>query len=192
MTPRTRHSRWTTSLLLAWAAGLAGVAPADPGAVPTAVEQVLEVDRSRQIRLTPFGRLRLSYPQQVSAGIGALVAKVPPSFPCTVNCKFRGLALQVEPGLAGGQIAAGYAVVAGGTNHRDRFISKVYLAYGVKAALLRTWKGSTVDPESQTLLGVEGEVSVINVNFSLGVFRHAGSGEPDHDWLVSGGIGWGF
>lgn len=155
-------------------------------------ERILAADRSRELSLTPFGRLRISHPQKVSAAIGAIISKQPPDVECTTTCKLEGLILQAEPGLAGGQLSAGYAVLAGGRNQRERFLSQIYMAYGVKAVLLRTWNRSNLSPEGQSLIGIEGSASIINVNFSLGVFRHVGSRDPSRDWIVSGGLGWGF
>ena len=121
-----------------------------------------------------------------------MVVRQPASYDCTTVCQFRGWLFQAEPGLAGGQLSAGYAVVTGEKGRNKHFLSNVYVGYGVKGALLRTWGEANLDPPDQTLLGVEGDFTVIRVNFSLGVFRHVGSGEPDDRWLIAGGIGWGF
>lgn len=177
------------SLWVASAAVAALGAPADPG--PTVLDRVRAGDRDRELSLTPVGRLRVSYPQRVSGSIGAILSRQPPQ-ECTTTCELRGLLFQAEPGFGGGQMSAGYAVIVGGKNQQERFLSQVYMAYGIKAALLRTWHGSSLDPEDQSLLGVEGAVSIVNLNFSLGAFRHVGSGDPDDAWLVSGGVGWGF
>ena len=83
-------------------------------------------------------------------------------------------------------------VIMGETGRTRSFLSDIYLAYGIKGALLRTWGGADLRPADQTFVGVEGDFTVIRVNFSLGVFRHVGSGNPDDDWIVTGGIGWGF
>ncbi len=179
-----------SSLLVAQAAAGSLDASAEPAA--TALERVRASDQDRELSLTPVGRLRLSYPQRVSGSIGAILSRQPVGQECTTSCELRGLLFQAEPGFAGGQMSAGYAVIIGGRNQNERFLSQVYMAYGIKAALLRTWHGSSLDPEDQSLLGVEGAFSIVNLNFSLGAFRHVGSGDPDDLWLVSGGVGWGF
>ena len=181
-------------LLACVGAGLPAVAGSSVPRSPRGeiAEQILREDRDRTTRVVGLSRARVSHPQQISAAIGAMVARLPTSYDCTAVCEFRGLLLQAEPGLAGGQLSAGYAVVVGETNGNGRFLSDVYLAYGIKGALLRTWGNADLEPEDQTLFGIEGDFTVIRVNFSLGVFRHIGSGDPHDRWLISGGVGWGF
>jgi len=155
-------------------------------------QRILDEELDQETRVLMLARARASFPQQVSASFGALVAKQPASYDCTTVCSFRGFLFQVEPGLSGGQLSAGYAVVFGETGRTRRFLGDVYLAYGVKAALLKSWGDADLTPEDQSLAGVEGDFTVIGVNFSLGVFRHVGSGRPEDDWIVTGGVGWGF
>jgi hypothetical protein len=140
-----------------------------------------------------LARARVSNPQRLSGGIGALLAHQPADWECKTLCDWRGPFVAVEPGLAGAQLGAGYAVVLGEKRNRDFFLSEVYLAYGVRAALLRTWGNASLDPSAQTFVGVEGDFTVIQVNFSLGLFRPIRTdSNADADWLVSAGIGWGF
>lgn len=171
----------------------AATEPADESGDPAASleKQVRAADRDRRWTVTPVGRLRITHPQQVSAAIGALVSAQPAGFDCVATCEYRGWLLQAEPGLAGGQLSAGWAKLVGGKAHRERFLSQVYVGYGFKAALLRTWGDANLSPPDQTFLGVESAVTIININFSLAGFRHVGSGAGD-DWRIAGGIGWGF
>ena len=155
-------------------------------------EQILAEEQDSVLRVVGLGRARLSHPQKLSGAIGAIVFRQPRSYDCTAVCEFRGFLFQAEPGLAGGQLAAGYAVVMGEKGRFRHFLSDVFLAYGIKAALLRTWGDSRLTPSDQTFLGVEGDFTVIRIHFSLGVYRHMGSGTTDDPWLVSGGVGWGF
>ncbi len=183
----------STALLLATGIVAAQEGGPAPHAGLTPIEERVRLaDLARERRVIPLGRLRLSHPQQVSAGIGALLARQPAGPVCKTACELRGLIVRAEPGLAGGQVSAGYAKLVGGTASREQFLSQVYLAWGVKGALLRTWGEANLDPRHQTLLGAEAEVAVINVGFSLGAFRHVGSGDPNHGWVMTGGLGWGF
>ena len=95
--------------------------------------------------------------------------------------------------MRGARSRVGYGKLIGGKQHREEFLSQIYVGWGIKAALLRTWaEQANLNPPNQSFLGLEGSATVINVNFSLGVFRHVGSSDADDDWRVTGGIGWGF
>jgi len=107
-------------------------------------------------------------------------------------CDMRGMVAQIEPGLAGGQASLGFARVIAQAGEFERVLSKFYLAYGVKAALLRTWGDSPLNPEHQTLAGIEGEFSIDRVNFRLGVFHRISNIGSKEGITVTGGLGWGF
>jgi hypothetical protein len=155
-------------------------------------EQILDEEQDRETRVVGIGRARVSFPQQFSVAAGAIVASQPRSWDCTTVCEFRGFVFEAEPGLSGGQLSAGYAVIMGETGSAGNFLTDVYLAYGVRGALLRTWGDADLRPEDQTLAGVEGEFTVIRISFSLGLFRSVGSSTPEDDWILTGGAGWGF
>jgi hypothetical protein len=156
------------------------------------IERISEENKDTEIRVVGLGRARISHPQLLSGALGAIVSRQPEGYDCRTVCEFRGFLMQAEPGLGGGQLSAGYAIVNGIMGPDAHFLSHVYVGYGIKGALLRSWGNSSLDPEDQTLLGVEGELTFIGFNFSLGLFRHAGSGDPDDPWVVTGGMGWGF
>jgi hypothetical protein len=162
---------------------------ADPA---SELARVRAADEDRHLVVAPLGRLRLSSPQQVSAAIGMILAHQPAGFECTATCEYRGALFQLEPGLAGGQLAAGYARFIAGRGHREKFLSEILMGYGFKAVLLRTWGGANLSPQNQTLLGVEGAASIVNVNFSLAVLREVGPAEVADRWRIAGGLGWGF
>jgi len=154
--------------------------------------RILDEEQDTELRVVGVSRARLSFPQRVSAGIGVIFSRQPTIYDCSTVCEFRGLFVQAEPGYSGGQLSVGYADIMGEKGDREHFLTKVYLAWGVKASLLKTWNGADLTPSDQTLLGVEGDFTVIRVNFSLGVFKHVGSGDPDEPWVLTGGVGWGF
>ena len=99
---------------------------------------------------------------------------------------------QLEPGLTGGQLSLGWGRLIGDTGRSRRFLANVHLAGGVKASLLRTWGDSRLGEDPQTLAGVEGELTITRVNFTLGLFRPVSGSEQQEDWVLTGGIGWGF
>jgi hypothetical protein len=160
--------------------------------MPDLTSQILKEERDSVLRIVGLGRLRVSHPQRTSVAVGAMLARQPTTYDCTAVCEYKGLYLQAEPGYSGGRISAGYAVLMGEKGNNERFLSKVYMGYGVKGALLRTWNSAALTPSDQTLLGIEGDFTIIGVNFSVGLFRHVGAGDPDDPWVLSGGIGWGF
>jgi hypothetical protein len=167
---------------------------ATPGDAPPQdiTDRILEEDRDVERRVVGLTRFRVSFPQRASAAVGAMMVRQPARYDCSTVCEFKGLFVQAEPGLSGGELSAGYAVVMGEKGRNEHFLSRVYMGYGIKAALLRTWNDADLTPSDQTLLGIEGEFAVIHVNFSLGLFRHVGSGEVRDPWVVAGGVGWGF
>jgi len=172
------------------------VQAADPAPVGTKdeiTERIVAEQQDRELRVVGLGRVRVSFPQRISGALGAMVVRQPVDYDCRTVCEFRGLYVQAEPGYSGAQISAGYAVVMGETDRSSRFLSRPYLGWGVKGALLRTWDSANLTPSAQTFVGAEGELSIIRINFSLGAFRSVDSGpEPENDWIVAGGMGWGF
>lgn len=167
-------------------------AAGEPVSASPGVEDVRANDRETERRAFVVARARLSRPQELSVAAGGLFVRQPVDHDCATACYFRGLLVQVEPGLGGGQLSAGYAVVVGETLTTPQFIRAVHVGYAFKGALLRTWGDSGVEPPDSTWVGAESEFTIVKVNFSLGAF-HRVSGEPTDDrWLLAGGIGWGF
>jgi hypothetical protein len=116
----------------------------------------------------------------------------PASHHCRTVCDQRGPLVQLEAGLGGVQLAAGYAVVVGERRRNERYLSAVYVGFGAKGVVLRTWGDSPLDPQHQTLAGVEGDFTITSVNFSLGLMRGVSPEAADPRWVVSWGLGWGF
>ena len=82
------------------------LAAADEPPVPDLAASILQHDTDLERRIVGLTRVRLSYPQQVSGALGAMVVRQPASYDCTTVCDYRGWLFQVEPGLHGGQISA--------------------------------------------------------------------------------------
>ena len=159
---------------------------------PDITTSILEEQQTTESRVVGLSRFRVSYPQRVSGALGAMWVRQPTSYDCSAVCDFKGPFVQAEPGLSGGQLSVGYAALKAEKRNNKHFLSRTFLGYGIRAALLRTWNDASLTPPDQTLLGVEADLSIIHINFSLAVFHHVGSGDPDDPWIVSGGIGVGF
>jgi hypothetical protein len=169
------------------------------GASPAAAEpersdldrHILEEDHDLALRRFTLARVRISHPQQFSAGVGALWSRQPLAYDCSTVCELRGWILAVEPGLAGAELSGGYAVVAGETGRNRHYLSRMYRAYGVRGAVMRTWGQASLSPPTETLVGVETDFTIIGLSFSLGAFHPVGADAPS-SWVISGGVGWGF
>ena len=162
------------------------------GSAGSPMEQVLAHERDRETRVIGLARVRVTYPQEVSGALGAMIAKQPRDYDCTTVCDFKGLMGQLEPGLAGAQASLGYGKLVGEKGRNSFFLSDVYVGYGFKAALLRTWSNANLNPPNQTFVGAEAELTFTSVNFSLGWFQHIKGDVGENDQLISAGIGWGF
>jgi hypothetical protein len=158
----------------------------------TLEEQIRRHDLRVEQRKVGLLGVRLSHPQYVSASLGVLWTKQPKDYDCTTLCDFRGATVEIEPGIAGAQVGAGYAILVGDKGRNRFFLRRVYIGWGVKAAFLRTWGNDSLQPESQSFLGIEGRFTVTRINLRLGVFRSLSSDEVNKPWMVTGGIGWGF
>jgi hypothetical protein len=156
------------------------------------MDAVAAADRTRESRHYLLLAADVSYPKRVSGSLAVLFTSVPTYLDCRGVCDMRGMVAQIEPGLAGGQVSLGFARIIAQAGESERVLSRFYLAYGLKAALLRTWGDSPFDPEDQTLAGIESEFSIDRVNFRLGVFRRISNVGSKEHLIVTGGLGWGF
>ncbi len=189
------RSNWAGALLLAVActAPLVAQPPEEPAAgEATPAELIRQEQDSESLRWVGTVRARLSYPQRFSVGLGAMAAPQPAEHECIAVCHYRGLIAQIEPGISGGQFSIGWARLVAERRRDAPLLTDVYVGWGIRAAVLRTWGNSGLTPEEQTLAGIEGQFSVARVGFSLGVMYRL---SPDHErsrYLVTAGIGWGF
>jgi hypothetical protein len=98
----------------------------------------------------------------------------------------------VAAGLGGGELALGYGSLIGETGSGAWLLHRVFVGYGVRAAVVRTWGLSTLEPEGATFMGVEGAMTVAQFGVRLGVFHQVDSAGGQANWRVFGGAGWGF
>ena len=156
------------------------------------VRRIVEEEQNEEVRVVGLRRLRLSYPLKVSGGLGLMRVRQPVDFDCSTVCDHRGYFFEVEPGLAGIQVGAGWALLVAERKRNERFLSDIYVGWGVRGALLRTWGDSTLDPSGQTFVGVEGDLTITSANIGVGLFHGVARGSEDEQWLLTIGAGWGF
>lgn len=137
-------------------------------------------------------RIALSHPQALSARLGALWSRQPTAFECTATCDYVGPLFQVDAGTGSAQLSAGYARVIAGQRRGGPLLSDVYVGFGVKGALLRTFGNTTRRYRDQTYVGLEGEFTITNLNFTVGAFRRVSDDATADRWLTVFGFGWGF
>jgi hypothetical protein len=150
-------------------------------------EELTDLDR----RWYGLMRFRWSYPQKLSAGLGVMFVKQPKDADCSTGCMVHGWHFEVEPGLYGLQGSAGWGKLVGETGSTEHLMHTTYYGWAVRGVVLRTWGESPLTPRSQTLAGIEGDFSIIRLNFSLGLMRSLSSAS-DADWLIAVGMGWGY
>ena len=112
----------------------------------------------------PAFNAELGGPQKLSANLGFRVATGTPE----QRGIGRGFVFQVQPGLAGGSLNAGWmptSFAAQGTQA---------IGVGLKARLLRTWGSPWGADPRRTYAGVEA-AAVIGVKLSIGVLWRLGS-----------------
>jgi hypothetical protein len=158
------------------------------------VDPAFAADADGEETTTTAGTLRVhwDYPAKASVGLGVVVAKLPSSFDCHTSCLLRGLTVQGAAGLGGGELAIGYGSLIGETGRGDWLLRHPFVGYGVRAAAVRTWGASTLDPHGETYVGVEGGMVIAQFGLRLGVFRRAEPIVGEKDWRVFAGAGWGF
>lgn len=150
-----------------------------------------EGDGSLVRRVAGVGSLRASTRQHLSGALGFVLYRQPEEYDCTTYCEFQGPLFQVEPGLAGARISAGYVKLVGEKAGNRFFLSDVYMGFAFRGSVLSTW--GTADKSHQVMAGVEGEFSVAGFSFELGVMRTISGREPGDDpWRYNAAIGWYF
>jgi hypothetical protein len=132
------------------------------------------------------------YPTKASLGFGVVATRMPGNFECKTSCLFHGVTFQTAAGLGGGELALGYGSLIGETGSGAWLLRRVFVGYGVRAAVLRTWGLSTLDSSGETFLGVEGAMTIAQFGMRLGVFHRVETVPGQSDWRVFGGAGWGF
>ena len=153
---------------------------------------LLAIDRDRERRAFGLWRVAVSYPLSAAGSLGALVTSLPRTHDCRSLCELRGMTVHLSAGLTGGELALGWARVFAETGARRRLLATVPLAYGVRGALIRTWRHSPLDPAAQTLAGIEAALTITRVSFTLGAFVPVGGGPHHERRALAGSIGFGF
>jgi len=128
----------------------------------------------------------------VSVALGGLFFREDPQIDCSIFCEMRGFHAQLDAGPGGGSLGLGWANVIGERTRGGHFLRAVYLGFGARAVLLRTWGAARLDPPERTYAGVEGAFTASQISVTLGVYRRMGGGAAEEDWKWFGGLGWGF
>ncbi len=178
------------TVLNTWADGDSATAPEDPTA-EEALKQVRDELQDVERRWYLLTRVRWGYPLRFSAGIGAMLTTQPRTTECASACLLRGWHFEVEPGQYGIQGSIGWGRVTGATGRTQRWLNTANWGWAVRGAALRTWRWGPLGPTPQTLVGVEGNLSIVRLNFSAGVM-HSLSSQTDDGWVITGALGWGF
>lgn len=144
------------------------------------------------IRRPWFLGARVSHPQKVSASIGWIFSRQPTAYRCGTVCDYQGWTVSLEPGLGGGKVSGGYGRIFSVESLEGNRLRRIYMAGAGRLALLRTWGDANLEPIARTFVGFEGSIAVTQVQLNVGVFRRVSSGDPQEDWLVSVGLGYGF
>jgi len=168
------------------------IRPDTPGRRAKLQQRIVELEDDRPLRVFGLVAAHVDRPKGVSASMGAMFAHPRRTDDCREVCLLRGAYVQGELGLYGTQVSVGWGAIVGDTGSGDRFVTATYLAAGLEAAVLRTWRGSPLDPETQTLAGVEGQFTVARVGMRLGVFYRLTDRDAGDRWVVTGALGWGF
>lgn len=154
-------------------------------------ELIVEEERTQRRRALGLFDAQVTYPQVLAVSLGVMATRQPASYDCRTLCRFRGPFAQIEPGLGGAKLSAGWGSATGSTGKDDLFLTRVYIATGFKATLFHTWgEGGRLDP-GQTYGGAEFDFSIARVNLSLGLLHRLDHARRD-PWVVTWGIGWGF
>jgi len=137
-------------------------------------------------------RAAWEYPAQAALTFGTIVTRMPSDFDCTTTCPYRGATVQGTVGMGAGQLAIGYGSLVGETGRGDWLLRRVYVGYGVRMALLRTWGTSELDPEGRTYWGLQGAFTISQFSLTFGAYRPTSPSDDVPSWQLFGGAGWGF
>jgi len=156
-----------------------------------ALQQVKAELEDVERRWYALTRLRWGYPLRFSAGFGAILTEQPSDTDCATGCMIRGWHFEVEPGQYGIQGSVGWGNLVGETGRTKHWMHTVNWGWALRGTVLHTWRYGPLGPVQQTLVGVEGNLSIVRLNFSAGIMRSLTSATDD-DWVVTGALGVGF
>lgn len=156
-----------------------------------AMQQVREELGNVEKRWYGLTRLKWGFPLRFSAGFGAMLVEQTSETDCATGCMVRGWHFEVEPGQYGIQGSVGWGKLVGETGRTKRWLHTVNWGWAVRGSVLRTWRYGPMGPIPQTLIGIEGNLSIVRLNFSAGIMRSLSS-QTDDDWVVIGAVGVGF
>ena len=157
----------------------------------TAMGDVLAEDQDRRRFALGLAGLHITYPLVVSASLAVMLTSQPSTYDCATPCDFRGPFIELEPGLGGGKLSAGWTRVTGKTNRSGSFLKAAFIGAAYKVTVLRTWGDHGWVEGGRTYAGFELGVPVAQANVGIGILYRVDNGDGGR-WLVTGGAGWGF
>jgi hypothetical protein len=165
------------------------------GTVPPTKDQAMQRVRGElenlERRWYAIGRVRYTYPQEISVGFGAMLVDQPKDTDCSTSCMVQGWQFEIEPGLFGTQGSVGWGKLVGETGRTRHLMYDVHLGWAVRGVVMRTYRDYRFRPLPKTLAGIEGSFTFARLNFTVGVLHSLSSGDYQ-DWLISSGVGFGF
>jgi hypothetical protein len=156
-----------------------------------AMVQVREELTNLERRWYGLVRVKYGYPQRLAAGLGAIFVDQPKSMDCLTGCALRGWHFEIEPGRFGIQGSVGWGKLIGETGRNGRLLHTVHFGWNVRGVVFRSWRDSSLRPKEQTLVGAEFGLSIIRLNFSVGILRSLAS-DRNQDWVGLATVGWGY
>lgn len=162
-----------------------------PGDGESLIEAIAEEDADRRRFALGLGGLHLSYPAVVSASVAVMATSQPKSYDCRTPCTFRGPFVELEPGLGGVKVSAGWTRIGGSTGDRGRFLRAGYIGVAYKLTVLRTWGNLGWVPAGRTYAGFELGVPVAQASLGVGLLARVDGGDGRR-WTITGSVGWGF
>jgi len=84
-----------------------------------------------------------------------------------------------ELGLNGGKAQVGYGFF-------------YWISLWGKVSLMRTWYEPREIKPNQTYLGVEGQLTLMALNFSVGMYQHISGSDTDNNKILTGSVGLGW
>lgn len=156
-----------------------------------AMQEVREELTSQEMRWYGIMRVRWSYPLRAGAGFGAMIARQGKGADCSMTCVLYGWHFEVEPAMYGVQGSVGWGKLVGEAGRTKRLMHTVHAGWAVRGVVVRSWRNTSLTPQDQYLAGIEGSLSFVRLNFTLGLLRSLAS-NPEDGWVLTGGVGLGF
>ena len=139
-----------------------------------------------------------SFPQYVSCGITGIICLNQKRWSTDVGASVAGLLVQLEPGLGGVKLAAGYGFISSTRNFTGHRLGPLghmgipYLGYALKAVVLRTAYRPWNLPAGGSYAGAEAQFNFLMLDLRAGVLGQVDGRDWTRPWAATWGVGVGF